>query len=194
MRTDEELRTRVREMVKADLKRRLDEASIKLPHLCTHNYRHALDSRKTLAGDPNENYNRIGDVKHLPLAQTMGLCMLGVEDPEQWMGTICDEPIDAQRCPYFDPKKNDQAITTEFWTQVKDPAWVEENLPAVAALLWVAGDPTPPPEPVKEPEPEPPPPPPPEPEVEVEDEEAPLAVVVSPPWWVRLWRRLFGGT
>jgi len=139
VRTDEEIRGRVRELVKAELKRRLDAAHEKLPHRCEHNHRHALDSRKETLGEPNERYNRIQDARHLPLSQTMGLCMLGASDPEQWGGNICDDPIDAQRCPYFKPREDDKSIMDEFSASLKEPAWVEAHLPDVAALLWVAG-------------------------------------------------------
>jgi hypothetical protein len=65
--------------------------------------------------------------------------MLGSEDPEQWQGNICDDPIDAQRCPYFTPAKDAKTIVAEFMELVKEPSWVETNMPVVSALLWVAG-------------------------------------------------------
>lgn len=197
MKDEAEVRLRVRELVTAELKRRLDESNERLPHRCTHNYRHVLDTRKVLVGEPNEKYNRIGDVRHLPLSQSMGLCMLGAEDPEQWKGDLCDEPIDAQRCPYFNPLKDDQKITAEFATHLKDPAWVETNLPAVSALIWVAGTDEAPKESVLEPPKEE------EPEESPKDAEpAPPSepdhkdlpsLWLKPPWWTRLWRWVFGG-
>lgn len=189
MKDEAEVRQRVRELVTAELKHRLDEAHERLPHRCTHNYRHALDTRKTIVGESNEKYNRIGDVRHLPMSQTMGLCMLGAEDPEQWKGDLCDEPIDAQRCPYFNPRQDDPAITAEFSTNLKEPAWIEANLPAVAALLWVAGTDGPPKEEALELAPEAVP----EPE-EPDPESVPTPLVVVPrSWWKRLWQWAFGG-
>lgn len=207
MRKEEEVRERVRELVKTELKRRLDDAHVKLPHRCVHNHRHALDTRKTILGEPNTGYNLVQDARHLPLAQTMGLCMLGAEDPEQWTGDICDEPIDAQRCPYFKPREDDLTLTTEFWKSVKDPKWVDENLPAVAALLWVCA-PAVQDAPEEQETTEPPnedKPAPPVTEPANEDKSAPLAVdppnedkpaplVVAPKltWWARLVRWLVG--
>lgn len=182
MKSQQELQDRIRELVKESLKQRLEEAHVRLPHLCTHNHRHVLDSRKTVLGEANEQYNRIGDARHLPLAQTMGLCMLGAEDPEQWKGDICDDPIDAQRCPYFSPRESPQIITEEFTEGLKDRAWVEKNLPVVAALLWVAEEST---VPANEPEPEA------APEPEPEPEPAPL-VIIRPSWWKRMIARIFG--
>lgn len=203
MKTEEELRARVRELIEGELRRRLEATHEKLPHLCTHNYRHALDTRKAINDEANEGYNRIGDVLHLPLAQTMGLCMLGANDPEQWKGDICDEPIDAQRCPFFKPKKTDAEVTSEFRAQVKDPAWVSENLPAVAALLWVSSEPSnrvhqdlavaegPDPAAVAE---EPDPAPAPVAEESKAQEPAALAVVRPRSWWRRLVDWLMGNS
>lgn len=199
MKTEEELRARVRELVEADLARRLAAVNVKLPHRCTHNYRDPLDRRKEVLGEPNESYNRIKDARHLPLAQTMGLCMLGVEDPEQWPGDICDDPVDAERCPYFTPKKSAEAVEAEFYENLKDAVWVTEHLPAVAALLWVHDESELPDEvtagpgqvidilhtelPLSKVRLVPGP---------VEPAPAPLALVEAPlPWWRRLWRRLF---
>jgi hypothetical protein len=102
-----------------------------------HNYRHPLDTRRQADGEPNESFNRIVDRQSLPVSQTMGLCMLGGQSPEEWSGTICEDPIDAQRCPDFVPTQTHDEILAEFLTQVRDVAWLEESMPEVAALLWV---------------------------------------------------------
>jgi hypothetical protein len=96
--------------------------------------------------------------------------MYGSENPEQWSGTICEDPIDAQRCPLFTPKLGREEVIREFKEQLGSPEWVQKNLPDVDSLRWVlAGaplpDPTLPPEEI---------------------------VGASLPWWQRLLSRFFG--
>jgi hypothetical protein len=131
-RTSTEIADRVRYLLVRELDRRVQLSVQRLPGHCTHNYRHALDVRKTVDGEPNVNYNRIG----LPVVQTIGLCMLGKENPEEWNGTICEDPVDAQRCPYFTGKVTKEQIRLDFETQVRDAKWLEVNLPEVYGLLW----------------------------------------------------------
>jgi hypothetical protein len=63
--------------------------------------------------------------------------MLGAENPEEWAGTICDEPIDAKRCPYFSPTSTETSIKEELLSQMQDLDWVKQNLPDAYQLLWV---------------------------------------------------------
>jgi hypothetical protein len=62
--------------------------------------------------------------------------MLGAESPESWPGNICEDPIDAIRCPYFNPKKSKQDILDELQLQLRDLAWLKENMPEICGLLW----------------------------------------------------------
>lgn len=145
MRSTEDIEGRLRELLLAELTRRL--AREKLPELCAHNHRQALDHRRTVYGETNESYNRIsrgveevdGKRVALPVVQSIGLCMLGSQDIESWPGSICEEPIDAQRCPYFQYKLTRAEVYDEFAMQVTNPDWVETTLPAVHSLLWVLG-------------------------------------------------------
>ena len=150
-----QIQTRIRELLDRELERRIVEAGEKLPTLCLHNHVQPLDSRKEIHGQRNETYNRTSDPdttvevevngvlekRHLPVQQNIGLCMLGAEDPTKWAGTICEDPIDAQRCAEqrgdFTPALNEHLVSEDFHAQIKDPGWVEENLPEVASLLWV---------------------------------------------------------
>lgn len=141
MKTVDEIRDRVVTLLEAELDRRVQEASQRLPHLCTHNHRQPLDSRRSVEGESNPHFNRVSsgseNGRALPVLQQIGLCMLGVETPEEWAGTICDEPIDAKRCPYFTPLRSKEELLAEFTTDLQDKVWVESNLPEVATLLWV---------------------------------------------------------
>lgn len=135
MRTETEVQDRIRYLLTLEVDRRVLEATARLPHLCRHNHRHPLDVRKEIAGDRNEQYNRVVGTS-LP---TIGLCMLGAEDPMSWPGLICEDPIDAKRCPYFTPKVNKEALEKQFELEILDLAWVSENLPEVYGLLWSLG-------------------------------------------------------
>lgn len=133
MRSASEIQGRVRYLLSKELDRRVQLVFQRLPHQCTHNYRHPMDVRKRVDGEPNEDYNRIS----LPtVQQSLGLCTLGMEDAEQWNGTICEDPIDAQRCPYYTPKVTKEDLRRDFEVQTHDPKWLQENLPEIHGLLW----------------------------------------------------------
>lgn len=136
MRTSEDIENRIRFLLAEELKLRVELASSRLPHMCTHNHRQPLDVRKRVEDEANELYNRITLGPRLPVLQTMGLCMLDADKPEEWNGTICEDPIDAQRCPYFNPKIDKKALWSLFSAQVSDPEWLRENMMEVYGLMW----------------------------------------------------------
>ena len=137
MRTEADVQDRIRYLLTEEINRRVAEARTRLPHLCRHNHRHPLDVRKEIAGEPNGQYNRLGR-KSLPV---IGLCMLGAESPDTWPGTICEDPIDAKRCPVFSPRATKDSVQAEFYTQLRDLDWVSRDLPEVYGLLWALGSP-----------------------------------------------------
>jgi hypothetical protein len=140
MKTPDEIRQRIRGLLAQELDRRWATATRRLPQLCTFNIRHALDLRKMVEGEENEFFNRITSKRHLPVTQSIGLCGYGQENPEEWQGTICEDPIDAQRCPLFVPKKSQDEILVEFQEQLAEEGWLEEHMPEVSALLWALED------------------------------------------------------
>jgi hypothetical protein len=133
VRTNEDIQGRIKQLLTKELEERLSAASVVLPVNCKYNLRHTLDVRHQVAGEINPQYNQVAK-RHLPV---IGLCMLGSEDPTNWPGNICEDPIDAQTCPAFDPLRNRQKVQDEFQTQLKIPTWVRDNLPEVSELLWV---------------------------------------------------------
>lgn len=176
MKADADVQDRIRALLDEEFKLRVEASQERLPVCCVYNHRQPLDSRRMANGEQNTEYNRItrGEGRGaLPVVQSIGLCMYGAENPSTWPGTICEDPVDAKRCPpqAFTPKVSPEQVKTEFETQIKDPEWVKKNLPEVNALLWVLGD-------EKLPEPSPPP------------EEPPPPVVLS--WWAKLLLRLAG--
>jgi len=65
--------------------------------------------------------------------------MLNSENPEEWQGTICEDPIDAKRCPFFTALQTKESLFREFVSQTSNPEWLELNMPGVHELLWAAG-------------------------------------------------------
>lgn len=141
MKSEAEVRGLLKDLLSQEFDRRVSEAQLRLPRSCVHNHQQPLDVRKTVDGEPNSAYNRITqDRHHLPVVQTLGLCMLGASDPEEWPGDrICEEPIDAQRCPDFTSRLSKEEVLASFKAQVGDPQWLEAHLPKAAMLLWVLG-------------------------------------------------------
>lgn len=137
MKTKSEIEARIKELICAELDHRVAEASERLPTRCVNNYRHPLDTRKQIEGEPNPEYNRITNKLGLPVIQTIGFCLLNCSDPENWEGTICEEPIDAKKCADFKPMKVKADILPELSQDLQSTAWVEENLPELFSLLWV---------------------------------------------------------
>lgn len=138
MRGEEEIRARIQVLTQGEISSRVSLSMERLPQRCVHNYRHPLDARKRYNGDSNPQYNRIG--KSLPIVQEIGLCMIGAEDPSEWGGTICDEPIDAKRCLVFEPLATRQGVTEKVCGQLQDAQWVEANVPEIHVLQWVLGE------------------------------------------------------
>lgn len=137
MRSTSEIEDRIRYLLCTELDRRVEEASRRRPKLCSHNHRQPLDTRPTVDGDVNETFNRTTDRRGLPVIQTIGLCMLGAEKIEEWPGSICEDDIDARRCPYFDPTHKREDLWRELVEQVNDPAWLRVHMPEISALYWV---------------------------------------------------------
>jgi hypothetical protein len=170
MKTEAEISVRVRDLLRSEATRRVEDASKRLPHNCRFNYRHPLDERRNVDGEANPDYNCI-----LPAVKnnrTIGLCMYGAENPTEWPGTICEDESDAVQCPWFDPLRTPDVVVREFQENIRDPAWLEENMPVVHTLRWVLDDTT---------------------EMVVQERPSREAIVPVPAlrWWQRLIWRLF---
>jgi hypothetical protein len=136
---------RIRFLLVKELEDRVKAARERLPHRCTYNYRQPLDVRRTIDDEPNPNYNRITmgsgpGGRHLPVLQTIGLCMYGVEDITSAAIRICEDPSDAQQCPLFEPTLNKHQLWTEYAEQIDSPDWLRENMPEVHGLAWALGE------------------------------------------------------
>lgn len=153
MRSESDVQDRIRFLLTGELDRRVQDATARLPHKCVHNHRQPLDVRKEIAGERNPDYNCVAETyevedehgekipaqRHLPV---IGLCMLGSEDPTAWAGAICEDPIDAQRCPYFTATETKDTVHAAFHTDLQDLDWVREHMPEVYGLLWSLGSET----------------------------------------------------
>lgn len=69
--------------------------------------------------------------------ETIGLCMYGSDDPENWPGDVCDQDEIAQACPMFSCKTTKQQALKHEAGRLQNPVIVKENYPEIAALLWV---------------------------------------------------------
>lgn len=138
MRAENEIQDRIRFLLSAELDREVSSSCARLPCNCRYNHRQPLDIRKEVEGDPNDSYNRVA-AADLPI---IGLCMIGADKPEQWNGTICEDPIDAQRCTSFELISTRELISERFYRHLKDLDWVATNLPEVYGLLWALGSET----------------------------------------------------
>lgn len=136
MKSKAEVQNRLRGLLLAEFNRRVGIAHRRLPNRCINNHRQQLDPRKQVEDEVNPSYNRV-DRRRLPVVNEIGLCMMGAENPTEWKGDICEDPIDADRCPWFTPAQSKEALLQEFEQDVADIEWVEEYLPAVYSLLWV---------------------------------------------------------
>jgi hypothetical protein len=143
MKPEDQVLCRIRELLVEELDRRVSAAEQRLPLRCVYHCDIHLDARKEVYGEPND-YNRITNDQGELVTQTLGVCRIGSEDPEVWSGTICEDALDAQRCPHFSPLVGKEELWVQFREDISDPLWVRDNLPAVEALLWVLGKPAPP--------------------------------------------------
>jgi hypothetical protein len=92
-------------------------------------------------GESNPGYNRITVGDRSPTTKRIGLCLLGSADPEEWSGTICEDPIDAKKCPYFNPtQKSKGEILEEMHGDLNNQDWLKSGIPEAHTLLWVLGE------------------------------------------------------
>lgn len=134
MRSEKEIHRQVESLVNHHFEDQVQEKTRRLPNNCVHHLNHNIDVRERVNGERNPAYNRLDGKIGL---EVVGLCMYGSEDKESWPGNICEDELDAIRCPLFTPLQSVGEIKEEFENQLKDPHWVKEKLPEVAALLWV---------------------------------------------------------
>jgi hypothetical protein len=132
MKTAREIENRIRQLLVDEVDRRVAVAQARIPVNCKFNHRQPLDPRKLVGGEPNPQYNRISDTE-----QTIGLCMVGAEDPEDWKGTICEDALDAQRCPLFQSVLSKEAVWKQLKLDLVMEGWAKERMPELYALLWV---------------------------------------------------------
>ena len=135
MKQQQQIQKQATLLIQRELDRRVVEAQKRLPHLCCHNYRHPLDTRQKVEGVPNPGYNRITQDRHLPVLQTIGLCLLEENDLR-----ICEDPQDAKRCPLFSPLRTKKELYDLLVQDLSTPEWLQKNMPELYTLLWVLGE------------------------------------------------------
>jgi len=125
MRTEAEIRQKLKQVQFRHLKKLLEANFKQRPCNCAHNEVH-------------QSLNGSGD--------PIGLCMYGSENPEEWEGVICDEAFGgitlARNCGTFKPHKTKIEIKAEFnaLMENEDLGVIAAQYPDVAALLWTLGE------------------------------------------------------
>ena len=140
MRTEREIRNRIRFLLSEELVSRVEASERRVPRGCRFNHRQPLDVRRTVDGEVNPRYNCVSqsEKSRLPVHQTIGLCMYG-SDGDAWPGDICEDDIDAKRCGKFEPRQTKDEIREGFLRDVQDFEWLSGNMAEVSSLLWVLG-------------------------------------------------------
>ena len=146
MRSRDEVVDEAQRLISEEFSRRVNEAGLRLPWKCRHNYKHPLDPRKTDEfGDPNPNFNKIKlpiyPVKEDEYPNHMiGLCLHGyngkVDDNWRW-DRVCEEASVSRSCPDFTSIESRESVLDKFVAELNDPAWVAMAMPRLAAIMWV---------------------------------------------------------
>lgn len=69
----------------------------------------------------------------------LGLCMLGVEDPN-WEVDICETVERAESCPAYLNRYTRESIEQDFENDMNDLQWVKKNHLDIYTLMWVLED------------------------------------------------------
>jgi hypothetical protein len=117
MKTESEVRKKLREVKKEYLSREYRAKLGRCPENCIYNYRHKV----TLSD---------GEVSEV------GLCMYGSGNPEEWNGNICDDIKTAEECPLFTLRHDKETVKTSFEDSLKDPRILANQYKDIAALQW----------------------------------------------------------
>ena len=145
MRPINEIEDRIRGLFFEELRLRGAEAEKRLPARCIYNKQNPLDSRSLHEGEPNDYHNRITTEPWTASTRTIGLCMYGSKDIETWPGNLCEDAIDAQRCPLFTPLQSKAEILAEFMSDISNVAYKSASVPipitggGSAAAYWLMG-------------------------------------------------------
>lgn len=129
MKSRHEIIVRGRSLIYEYMRSSVTSNSLRLPENCRHNLQAACD-------DPEpKNRDRVRITRSGK--STIGLCMYGAESPQTWPGNICDDPTDACSCPLFSSLRTDQEVIEACKSNLRNPEWVQENIPELATILWV---------------------------------------------------------
>lgn len=139
MKTESQVKARLAELIESEYATQVAKRSVLRPTSCKHNYRHPLDTQKYKDGEPNPVYNQLDKV-HLNVLPTIGVCLLGKEDPCTWSGTICEDEEHASSCHDYNPIKTLKDIQKEVSDDLSDKTWLAENRPDILELSWASED------------------------------------------------------
>lgn len=142
MKSEKELKQKLRAVKTSYLVKKYKERLSKKPCNCVHNYRYSTVDVE----DPGHNYKHLvdwlddDDQQDDVNATEVGLCMLNADNPEEWGGVICDDVKTAEDCPFFQARFSREDIETEFEKELEDDIIVAHNYKDIAALQWMIGE------------------------------------------------------
>lgn len=113
MKREGKVEEKLRDLRYEHLKSKMEENLTPVPENCKHNYQYTAED------DDGEEV-------------TVGLCMLGSDNPQEWPGNVCDAPQTAEKCPFFEPKKSEEELKEEFRDEID-----RGEYPDLTALQWV---------------------------------------------------------
>lgn len=106
----------IRKKIDALKQKRLKKMQRPSPEKCVHNYEH-----KTADG-------------------SVRLCILGSEDPEEWLGNLCETKECARSCPFYKSRHTPQELEAQLEEQLQEEEVLYTEHRDIAMLLWVLGE------------------------------------------------------
>lgn len=131
MKSEAQLIDRIKVLLVAEWERRVLVRGTRTPEACRNHHWQDLNLRNTADGTPNDAYNRVA----VEGGTRTGLCLYGSRT-EEWSGTLCEDAVDAQRCPHFDPLWSPGLMYADYLLDLADLEWVSSSLAEVQILSW----------------------------------------------------------
>jgi len=118
MRSEQEIRRKLNELLKRRLKGMKDEYLSQIPHNC------AFNTRLRVKGQ-----GRIGFCQNAVVLKALGVKVY-----------VCNEPETAKQCKVFHCRNTPESVEEEFQSILQSPSRCGEKFPQLAVLIWAIQD------------------------------------------------------